>query len=51
MFAGKVTKPGGPRHGRMGDRLVPRRDGFVSSYCNTVPTAQGGTHEQGLRAA
>ncbi|MGF1611404.1 MAG: DNA topoisomerase IV subunit B [Kiloniellales bacterium] len=23
--------------------------GFLSSYCNTVPTPQGGTHEQGLR--
>ncbi len=26
-------------------------DGFLHSYCNTVPTAQGGTHEAGLRAA
>lgn len=26
-------------------------DGFVNSYCNTIPTAEGGTHEQGLRAA
>jgi topoisomerase-4 subunit B len=26
-------------------------DGFVNSYCNTVPTPQGGTHEQGLRSA
>jgi topoisomerase-4 subunit B len=25
-------------------------DGFVSSYCNTVPTADGGSHEQGLRS-
>ena len=24
-------------------------DGFVSSYCNTVPTPEGGSHEQGLR--
>lgn len=23
--------------------------GFISSYCNTVPTPLGGTHEQGLR--
>ncbi len=23
--------------------------GFVSSYCNTVPTVDGGSHEQGLR--
>ncbi|MGE0410221.1 MAG: DNA topoisomerase IV subunit B [Amphiplicatus sp.] len=26
-------------------------DGFVNSYCNTIPTPEGGTHEQGLRAA
>jgi topoisomerase-4 subunit B len=26
-------------------------DGFLHSYCNTVPTAQGGTHEAGFRAA
>ena len=26
-------------------------DGFLSSYCNTIPTADGGTHETGLRAA
>ncbi|MDQ0315571.1 DNA topoisomerase IV subunit B [Amorphus orientalis] len=26
-------------------------DGFTQSYCNTVPTPEGGTHEQGLRAA
>ena len=26
-------------------------DGFVHSYCNTVPTTQGGTHEAGFRQA
>ena len=26
-------------------------DGFLNSYCNTVPTPDGGTHEAGLRAA
>ena len=26
-------------------------DGFLSSYCNTIPTPDGGTHEFGLRAA
>ena len=26
-------------------------DGFTSSYCNTVPTPEGGTHESGLRVA
>jgi len=25
-------------------------DGFIQSYCNTVPTPEGGTHEAGLRA-
>ncbi|MDA0664843.1 MAG: DNA topoisomerase IV subunit B [Proteobacteria bacterium] len=27
------------------------QDGFVSSYCNTVPTPQGGSHEAGFRTA
>ncbi len=26
-------------------------DEFTRSYCNTIPTPEGGTHEQGLRAA
>jgi topoisomerase-4 subunit B len=26
-------------------------DGFLNSYCNTIPTAEGGTHESGLRSA
>jgi topoisomerase-4 subunit B len=26
-------------------------DGFCHSYCNTIPTAEGGTHEAGLRNA
>jgi topoisomerase-4 subunit B len=25
--------------------------GFLHSYCNTIPTPEGGTHEQGLRSA
>ncbi len=29
----------------------PARDGFLSSYCNTVPTPEGGTHEAGFWAA
>ncbi|MEN3973896.1 DNA topoisomerase IV subunit B [Emcibacter sp. SYSU 3D8] len=27
------------------------RDGFINSYCNTVPTPEGGTHETGMRNA
>ncbi|MEJ0044503.1 MAG: toprim domain-containing protein [Rhizomicrobium sp.] len=30
---------------------TPQIDPFVHSYCNTIPTSQGGTHEQGLRNA
>ncbi|WP_172292951.1 DNA topoisomerase IV subunit B [Pseudoruegeria sp. HB172150] len=30
---------------------TPSRDGFIQSYCNTVPTPEGGTHEQGFWAA
>jgi topoisomerase IV subunit B len=26
-------------------------EGFVRSYCNTVPTSEGGTHESGFRSA
>jgi len=26
-------------------------DGFIHSYCNTIPTPQGGTHEAGMRSA
>jgi topoisomerase-4 subunit B len=26
-------------------------EGFLHSYCNTIPTIQGGTHEAGFRAA
>ena len=27
---------------------TPSRDGFIQSYCNTVPTPEGGTHEIGF---
>ncbi len=30
---------------------TPSRDGFIQSYCNTVPTPEGGTHEGGFWAA
>ena len=51
IFAGKVTKPGG--HGTVEWAIAwfGGRDGFVNSYCNTVPTIEGGTHETGVRAA
>ena len=52
IFAGKITKPGS--HGSLEWAiawLATGEDGFSSSYCNTIPTAEGGTHEQGLRIA
>ncbi len=52
MFAGKIQKPGG--HGSLEwavTWLATGEDGFCSSYCNTIPTPEGGTHEQGLRVA
>ncbi len=30
---------------------TPARDGFIQSYCNTVPTPEGGTHESGFWSA
>ena len=52
IFAGKIEKQGG--HGSLEwaiSWLGGVDDGFVHSYCNTIPTAEGGTHEQGLRIA
>jgi topoisomerase-4 subunit B len=51
IFAGKVEREGG--HGSVEWALtwIADDDGFLSSYCNTVPTPDGGTHEAGLRAA
>jgi topoisomerase-4 subunit B len=50
MFAGKLDKQG---HGACEWALAwfQHDDGFVSSYCNTIPTPDGGTHEAGLRVA
>jgi topoisomerase IV subunit B len=50
-FFGKVTKPGG--HGSLEWAIawLAGEDGFVHSYCNTIPTPDGGTHEAGLRNA
>jgi topoisomerase-4 subunit B len=50
MFSGKLEKQG---HGACEWALswFAHDDGFVSSYCNTIPTPDGGTHEAGLRVA
>jgi topoisomerase-4 subunit B len=50
LFAGNHGKPG--THGAVEWAIAwTLGDGGVSSYCNTVPTPDGGTHEAGLRAA
>ena len=51
LFAGKVTKPGGHGSVEWAVAWFGGADGFLNSYCNTVPTSEGGTHETGLRAA
>jgi topoisomerase IV subunit B len=50
-FFGKIAKPGG--HGSLEWAIawLAGEDGFVHSYCNTIPTPDGGTHETGLRIA
>jgi len=48
IFAGKSGRPGS--HGSVEWAIAwTLEDGSVSSYCNTVPTPDGGTHEAGLR--
>jgi topoisomerase-4 subunit B len=51
VFVGKVDKPGG--HGSLEWAIawLATDDGFIHSYCNTIPTPDGGTHEAGLRIA
>ncbi len=53
-FAGKVSfadKFGEPGSVEWAINWTPSRDGFIQSYCNTVPTPEGGTHEAGFWAA
>ncbi len=50
IFAGKTERPGG--HGSMEWAVTwYGGDAAISSYCNTIPTPEGGTHEAGLRIA
>ncbi len=51
LFAGRVDKPGGHGSVEWAIAWVADRDGFSRSYCNTIPTPEGGTHETGLRQA
>ena len=49
-FAGEAPLDGGGRVEWAVTWLLSG-EGFVNTYCNTVPTPQGGTHEAGFRAA
>ncbi|WP_298261675.1 DNA topoisomerase IV subunit B [uncultured Litoreibacter sp.] len=53
-FAGTVDfneKFGAPGKVEWAINWTPARDGFIQSYCNTVPTPEGGTHVTGFWAA
>lgn len=53
-FAGKVEfreKFGEAGYVEWAINWTPSRDGFTQSYCNTVPTPEGGTHVTGFWAA
>jgi len=53
-FAGRVDRQGEAGAVEWAVAWTPagfgEADGFLRSYCNTVPTPEGGTHEAGLRA-
>jgi topoisomerase IV subunit B len=51
IFAGKSEKKGGHGTVEWAVGFVADADPFLSSYCNTIPTPDGGTHESGLRSA
>ncbi|MEO1200955.1 MAG: toprim domain-containing protein, partial [Pseudomonadota bacterium] len=51
IFAGKADKGKGHGACEWAISWFEYRDGFVQSYSNTVPTADGGSHVAGLRIA
>ena len=51
IFSGKVTKPGSHGSLEWAVAWMVTDDAISSSYCNTIPTPEGGTHESGLRVA
>ncbi|WP_298907699.1 DNA topoisomerase IV subunit B [uncultured Aliiroseovarius sp.] len=53
-FAGKVEfrdRFNEPGYVEWAINWTPSRDGYIQSYCNTVPTPEGGTHVTGFWAA
>jgi topoisomerase IV subunit B len=51
IFTGKSGKTGAHGTVEWAVAWTADADGFISSYCNTIPTGDGGTHESGLRSA
>ena len=51
LFTGRVEREKGHGSVEWAIGWVVSHDGFMHSYCNTIPTPDGGTHELGLRAA
>lgn len=51
MFSGRVPLADQSGEVEWAVAWTQMSDGSSSSYCNTIPTPQGGTHESGLRTA
>ena len=51
LFTGNVKPADGHGAVEWAVAWITNEDGFSHSYCNTIPTAEGGTHENGLRQA
>ena len=51
LFTGKLSPRDGHGAVEWAVAWITNEDGFSSSYCNTIPTPEGGTHENGLRQA
>jgi topoisomerase IV subunit B len=51
LFTGLTGRPGQNGAVEWAIAWTADGDGFLSSYCNTIPTPEGGTHESGLRTA
>jgi topoisomerase-4 subunit B len=51
IFTGSAGKIGGHGAVQWAVAWTADADGFLNSYCNTIPTPDGGTHESGLRSA
>jgi topoisomerase IV subunit B len=51
IFTGSAGKIGAHGGAQWAVAWTADRDGFLSSYCNTIPTPDGGSHEAGLRSA